>query len=467
MAVTAPETARIAGGQGRQMSLVTANTFWVASGLFIIVLFALAKASAAVMISFAVFAAMGLAWTRMLDGTSARLFMVVYGSSALAAVLLHEYYASLYGVPYFLGGSDEVHYEEMGKAFAESLDPLDYPGIRRTLVSPFHNSVAYIYIVGLLFKFASLFDGEHTMIPRLFNGLSLGLLSVGVYRLGQRLGLEKRIALVAGLFSGCMPLMMLIAVQTLRDIIVSTLLVGLVIVWTPRAGKRQSLLAALLLTVVIVVALIDLRRAHAFAALVVAGVGFLLTDVGQRPLVRACLVSIALGGGLAAYVILASFINSDVLVLLAQAEYYSDYRVEEVGGGLSTVVFTTPAPLGWLLRVGYALVSPLPEASMELDKIWASLGTIVQIFFIPFLFAGLGTAARQRSWLVVLSAMILLFIGMAIFTFTGRHIAQYMPFAILLTALGYQHYRHRRLILFAVMAGVGGVLAVVYVLLKL
>ena len=79
------------------------------------------------------------------------------------------------GFLYFLRGSDELHYEEVGLAFAQTLDLFDYIGIRGNLVPVWHNSVGYIYVVGVLDKFALLFGEAHTMVPRLFNAAMLGL----------------------------------------------------------------------------------------------------------------------------------------------------------------------------------------------------------------------------------------------------------------------------------------------------
>jgi hypothetical protein len=447
--------------------LTSAATFWLVASLTVIVLFSLAQASLPVLVVYLMFGVLGALCVRLLGVTERLLFLVVYGSAVVAAVALYLYYESLYGVPYFLRGSDELHYEEVGLAFAQTLDLFDYIGIRGNLVPVWHNSVGYIYVVGVLDKFALLFGEAHTMVPRLFNAAMLGLTAVGIYRIARKLELPPRVAIACGLFAGCLPLMQYVSVQTLRDISATTLLVGIVAVWTMERDRPPAITKAALWTLLLVVLLLDLRRAQAFVAVLIAGAGFLSTDVGRRPVVWVLTGFAAALAGVGAYLVLGDVINTDVLFFLGQSDYYNDYRVDEVGGGLSSVVFTTPPPLGWLLRTAYALASPFPEVSVELDKLWLNVGTITQMMFIPFLFAGLGVAARRRQWWTVLAAMILLFIGMAMFTFQGRHIVQYLPFAVLLTALGYERYRAKRAVIFTVTAAVGGVLAVVYLLLKI
>ena len=159
----------------------------------------------------------------------------------------------------------------------------------------------------------------------------------------------------------------------------------------------------------------------------------------------------------------------DVIGFVDAIESYAELRGGEggTGGGLSLVVFeSTLFPVGWLYRTLYALVSPLPVEFSSIDKAWQSIGTIVHLLFLPFWWLGILRAARDPGWRHVLVAFVALFIGMAMFTFTFRHITQYLPFAVLLTALGYENYRGRHTNVLFGMAGLGGVLGVMYLALK-
>jgi hypothetical protein len=446
--------------------LLTASTLWIVASFAILLLFSLAEGSLPVIMAFLTFGALGMLCSRLIDAMSQRVFAIVYGSASIAAVALYLYYQQLYGVPYLLGGSDELHYEDVGEVFARTLGLFDYIGIRGNLVPVWHNSVGYIYVVGVLYKFALLFGDVHTMVPRLFNSAMLGFTAVGIYRIGTKLELQPRHAIAAGLFAGCLPLMAYVSIQTLRDIMVTTLLVTVVCAWTSGPNHKLAIPKAVALSLLIVALLIDLRRAQAFIAVLIAGIGFLSTDIGRRPIVWVLTFGLGLVAAAGVYLLLADVISTDLLFFLGQSDYYNDYRVDEVGGGLSAVVFTTPPPLGWVLRTAYALASPFPEMSLELDKLWLNAGTITHLMFVPFLFAGIAAAVRRRVWWTVLGAMVLLFIGMAMFTFQGRHIAQYLPFAVLLTTLGYERYPRQRATIFAITAAFGGVLAVTYLLLK-
>jgi hypothetical protein len=362
-----------------------------------------------------------------------------------------------------------LHFEAMGKAFAEELGVLDYRGIRRELVPVWHNSVGYIYLVGLLTKFGQLFGGEHTMVPRLFNASCLGLVAAGVHTLGLRLQLEPRTARTTALVVGCLPLMVWTSVQTLRDIVVALLFVALALAWTQdpmQSERRRSLPLAAVATLLIVVTMVELRRAHAAVAVVVAVVGFLAAGRGGFRLVW--LLWLAVLGLALAWVAtrLSAIVSADTAFFLWQAENYSTYRVEEVGGGLSAVVFQTPPPLGYALRVLYAFASPIPIPGPNLDETWRDSGTIVHLVFLPFFLAGLGLAAKRPGWVVIVAAFALLFVGMALFTFQVRHIVQYLPFAALIAALGYERHREWRDVVFVGVLGALGAMGALYFVLK-
>jgi len=161
------------------------------------------------------------------------LFLFVYSLSCFAAVMLAWVYSMEYGVPYWQGGSDELHYEQLGVEFANNFGILDYKAIRGGMVYEWHNSVGYIYFVGILAKFCQLFGEFHTMIPRLSNAFFLSLVSVNLFKLGLRFGMNKKIAFNAALLCGCLPLMIWVSVQKARDILQTYLLLSLVSLWLP------------------------------------------------------------------------------------------------------------------------------------------------------------------------------------------------------------------------------------------
>ena len=420
--------------------------------------------------AYLVFGLTGLAIVWRGGGTPVRIYFTIYGLAALAAVTLGWVFSNDYGVPYDVGGSDELHFEEKGIEFAQHFGLFDYGAIRGGIVSEGHNSVGYVYLIGLLAKFSAVFGGFHTMVPRLFNAVVLALLSVVVFQMGQRLRLQKRTAITAALFVGGLPLMMWVAVQTLRDIFQTLLIVTLVFLWLPDQYNRwrYSLPILMLLSLLLLLPVWEMRKPQALVALVFMAFAIIANRRSFKPLKLVFLIlPIALAG---VYLIWLFYdlLSIDVFNALDSIERYAELRgASGTGGGLSSIVFETPLfPIGWCYRMAYALVSPIPVVFSPIDKAWLSLGTVIHLLFLPFMWVGFKRGIRHSAWRLIAAAFVLLFIGMAMFTFTIRHMVQYLPFGILLAALGFELYRGDPRRIWLVMGATGAVLGVTYLMLK-
>jgi hypothetical protein len=440
----------------------------VLSSFFIMAGFSISELSPAILFSFILFGVLGFSLTSRIDPKATGIFIIVYSLCTLLSALLYFHYINVYGAPYWEGGSDELEYERLGKEFAENYSIFEYGGIRKDLVPVWHNSVGYIYLVGILTKLGNIMGGGHTMVIRIFNSACLGLISVMVFSLAKRFELKQNTVIWTSLLAGCLPLMIWTAGQSLRDILITMLLITGVYVWTPETTGKQKfgLFYVLFITILISIALFELRRGQAFVLLLVATIG-LLTGADKRyKWIR--ILWIVVMTLISAWMIMkfSSILTSDLDLILMSSESYSTYRTEERGGGLSTIVFSSTPPLSYILRSVYALVSPLPVISSKFYILWLSIGTVFQIFFMPFFFKGIYISLRTRIWWVVVSAFTMLFVGMAMFTFTTRHITQYLPLGVLITALGYEHYRGDRNLVFFTMGGLIGLMVILYLSLK-
>jgi hypothetical protein len=450
-------------------NLRTICFFTIFSSILMMSGFSVFESSPAILISFIFFGFFGFSVTSRINPLAINIFLTVYSLSTFLAALLYFHFISVYGSPYWGGGSDELEYERLGKEFATNYNVFNYSSIREDLVPVWHNSVGYIYLVGILTKIGSIWGGEHTMVIRIFNCACLGIISVMVDSLGKRFKLNQNTVFWAAILAGCLPLMIWTAGQSLRDIPVSMLLITVVFVWSPDSfGKqRYPLFYILFITFLSSLAIFELRRGQAFVILLTASIGlFTGSDKRYKRLRILWIFSITL---IVTWLIVkfSSNLTSDLDLILLSSETYGTYRTEERGGGLSTIVFSSSAPLSYLLRTLYALVTPLPVLSTKLYVLWLSIGTVFQIMFIPFFFKGVYVSLRSKTWWVVSSAFILLFIGMAMFTFTPRHIVQYLPLGVLITALGYERYLGGKKKVFFIMGGIICVMIILYGGLKL
>lgn len=452
----------------------TALNLGTAAALFLgstaMVYYAAIEQSRTIIVCYVAMGVLGWLLANRKGDFSGRIFICIYGFSAFAAVVLALEFVKQHGVPYWAGGSDELAYEEAAIAFAQNSRALDYGGIRGTLVTEWHNSVGYIYLVGLMAIASGWVDGFHTMVPRLFNIVCLALVAVQVYHISRQLKLRESTALAAGLIAGVIPLMVWVSIQTLRDIIMGLLLVTLIHLWLPdRTGRwRYSTFLMIVLSALLVVPMWEMRRPTAFSAMFLMAFAILSNrrsfTIVQTILFTAPLL-IASAFFIAQY---AGVLTSDLSLQVEGVQEYSEYRLgSDIGGGLSRIVFATNIfPIGWLLRCAYALITPIPVAFASLDQTWLSIGTMIHIVFLPFFWRGCVTSIKSATWGLPLVAFAMLFLGMAIFTFTVRHISQYLPFAIILTAKGFESYNGDRSRPLLITASIAALLGVAYIVIK-
>lgn len=431
--------------------------------------FALMEASFSTFILFFVFLLLGSLIVGRKDIVAFDLFLEVYSIVAISAVVLYWIYMARYGTPYYIGGSDDLAYELWAEDAVRKLGIFEYGRIRGTVVNPWHNSVGYVYLLSLLYRLGELFDGFHTMIPRLFNGMCVGLLSVFSYRLAMRLRFERWRSVTIALFSGFLPIIVYNAIHTFRDTLVALIVIISVYLWTPQqdfSHSGRSNLKRWMVTILLALVLSEIRYYHSLVILIVAFVGDVFIRE-RKPSDRLQTLYVFAAIVLATIVLFA--LRNDILNIVERLsdsqEGYTDYRIG-LSQGLGAYVFSTPPPLGYILRIGYALISPLPTLSFEVERLLLSLGTLFQFFFLPFLALGFLRATKQRPLWPTFIGFTLLFLGMALFTFAERHIVPFMPLAVILAALGYERYRHLRIPIWLALYWLGLGAFVLYILLR-
>lgn len=438
-------------------------------GAITIITYAVVLGSLSVLIAYLVFGVIGLMLIIRGGVISVRIYFTIYNIAVFAAVILALIFISDFGVPYWEGGSDELMYESTGLEFAGHYGLLDYGDIAGGIVTKSHNSVGYIYIVGLMAKLCEIFGGFDTMVPRLFNAMCLALLSTMIYIIALRLELQLKTAISAALFSGLLPLMMWVSVQTLRDIIQALFLVTLLFVCLPySSGKRRfSKPVMFLLSLLLVLGMMEIRKGQAFIAMIYVVYALFTTKGVMRPIQLIFWVTPISLFIVYIYIRFNTLFGDDVMNMMLSIDDYTDYRLNIAGEGVSSIIFKQQLfPVGWISRVVYALVSPLPVIYKRFDVAWLSFGTMLHILFIPFLGIGIKNAFSEKAWRHVLILFIFIFIGMTMFTFTIRHIIQYLPFAILLSSLGFDTYRGDPKKVWFVMVIIGLLLVVIYVIVK-
>jgi hypothetical protein len=435
-----------------------------------IMLFALAQKVPAILVFFCLFGAVGGIVARRWGRVESRIFVLVYCVAVCAAIVLYTIYVQRYDAPYYIGGSDDLVYEHDAQAVVSSLDFWEYGGIRGGVVKPSHNSVGYVYLVSLIYRVAEPFGGFHTMLPRLLNCLTLGMLAVLSYRLAKLHGLSERTSRWCALVVGLLPIMVYNSIHTFRDIIVSLLTLLVVYLWASnhRVSGVRTRLILWAQTLVIALVVSQLRMAQAVAILTIALIGDLLSSrtrirtFSAPGLYRLAVIVLVL---VAVLFVLPNTVGSFAQRLVRGQSGYTEYRLG-LSDGLAARVFGAPVPLTYVLRIPYALITPLPVLSKQLERLWLSLGTVAWYLLLPFFVLGFAHSARCRARFQLLGAFLLLFGGTALISFSERHVSQFLPYGILLAGVGWERYRRHRIPLFLGILWLGCGLSIGYMVLK-
>jgi hypothetical protein len=447
----------------------------IAMLLLLYLIFSLVSGAPVIFIAFCFFGALGVLVAWYLGRTELTLFSIVYIVNSLAAVGLYYLYLSRYGLPYFVGGSDDLTYERYAVLIAHTLPAFDFMGIKAALPHPI-NSPGYVYIVSLLYRASTPFGGFHTMVPRLLNCMVTGLIAIVAFRLARRYRLPVNTSWLAGLAVGTLPIMVYTTVHTFRDVITSMMTLWVFYLWDQHSGvqRKGRWVWKWIQTLLFVAILTQLRIFQAVGTFLIAVFQNMISP-GLR--VRRNKAAYAIGmfalllamGGIA-LVVFRTLGGVSPANLISNLEYsgtfYSQYRSQMSETGLSSYVFNARPPLSFVLRLAYASVTPLPVLSLEPDRLLLSIGSVIQFFFLPFVAIGCVQALRDRAKWGLLGLFVFIFSAMAFITFTFRHIIQFLPYGIVLAAIGFGHRGNHKAALWTGLGVLGATAVLAYAVLK-
>lgn len=395
-----------------------------------------------------------------------RWYSFVFCISVLFTIALYVVYLNRYDLPYFIGGSDDLTYEEQGKMIANHLWLYSSSEIQAILNKPWHDSEGYVYVVSLIVRIGEAIGGFHTLMPRFLNCTGLGLLFPLTYSVVTKIDIKHKEAIKISLITCLLPIMLYTAAHTFRDIIICLLLVSILLFSLKiiQSKTKVSLWYTLLILILILI-LSEFRYLQIIAAGGMLIVGW-YSKVGEK-IPNQVIVMLGIG------IVLVGFIYQDYITKNIEIFFIAQQALERYGEmlaerdqGLSQKLFTLSFPFNIIGRFSYAAVTPLPIPSTEIERNFLSLGTIVQYFYYPFIFMGLFYMRKFRKVWPLVVGFLILFFGYVFGTFTFRHIVQIAPFAVILAYLGQRRYSRYKGLTFLVLAIGFLVSSVVYLRLK-
>lgn len=341
-------------------------------------------------------------------------------------IFFYHYWTTYYGNSYFLGRkSDDWQYDMLWTQnfidrYGINLNKLPNhlnniePGL-----GILHNSKGYVSLVIFLRKFASFFDGYHTLMPRVLNICILTLTSYYSSLIAYRYTNNNQIKRITLLTVFFLPVMLFNSVHVFRDTIVSFLLI-----WIYYVILNNKYSVATFIKVVLGLFVLYYFRTSTFFVTILMLI--ILYFNPKKISLRLVIIGIV-------FMIVAIYLFQNLTEsLFLQLAAYEVLNTERFGS-IGSEIFKLPLYIGFIPRIIYLIFTPVPNFS-GFHQIYVSMTAFIQIFFFPFLFLGL---IRKNIDFKLKLTFLLFFLGVAFSTATFRHVMMYLPFGIIITVITY------------------------------
>lgn len=319
-----------------------------------------------------------------------------------------------YGHVYWSDGlSDDWEYEQSALEYYDIFG-IDYRNLREYYI--LHNSIGYVYVVILLMKFGSFFDGYHHLLPILTNAAALQLCVVYMQKYCRWSDCSSRSKIILPLFGLLPPILCLVVSYVFRDVLIMLFLV--MAFYYVRAPERIGAIKRLLMVAVAVFCLAYLRKEVSFVLAAVSAAFFLFR---AHHLSFGKMWWLALLGGCGLTLFLLTNAN-----IFERIDVYSELRAEGSSGILGRAI-SLPMYLGIFPRVAFLTVNPI--FIFNWTQGFAGSLFLLNFFFYPVILSSF----TQKEIDIALKAFFgIFFLIAAISTFTFRHILMFLPFGWML-----------------------------------
>lgn len=364
-----------------------------------------------------------------------RLYILIYAISIIFIFVVYSSYESYYGLPYYLGGSDDLSYEKWGYDVYNSNMYNPSKILKSGVLDQFHSSPFFVVYISLLIRLANMFDGYSTFIPRIVNVYFLLWICIILEHLLKKYAKfdNKKIYMTIAIFT-LMPNIQYINSHVFRDTF-NLFQIFFIIYLVDKSFlckiKIKNILYIITLFFMLYITYYTRKNSIAFAAAIILLMIFDKIRYKKTYIIILTLLLIMLSGSILKVFNINYFI-----------ETYSNYVSNLAGEGMSNFIFSQKLlPFGIFFRAIYGLIIPFPNFFSlfnSMDKLLYDIiylfiysGVILQVLFIPFI-------VKRIFKLDFLSLSFLTFyMGVIITTFTFRHVILYYPFMAAIVVDGY------------------------------
>jgi len=368
------------------------------------------------------------------DYKTSQLMLIIFCVSLIYIFFI--YYANIkyYGSPYYLGGSDDLKFEQWGYLVYESNIYNPRKLIEFNVLDKYHNSPFFPIYIARIIQFSKLFDGYTTFIPRIMNAYYLVWICLIVqYFLKKYTYLSKKSIYYSLAFFSLMPNIQYINSHVFRDTF-NLLQVLWIVLLIDIILTKKNYLMKIICFILLPLSLYTTYYVRVNSLLFV-GIAVLLILKTRFKIKLIYFIVISL-------VLLLCTDLLDIFKIEYYIKTYSQYLSHLAGDGLSKYVFNTPLlPFGIFLRALYALISPFPNffglfqdnSKLLLDVLQCmiNIGVVIQILALPFLLKRI----FNFDWLTLI--FLSWFLAISVSTFTFRHFQFFYPFFTAICVDGY------------------------------
>ena len=352
-------------------------------------------------------------------------FSIAFLISFFVMTLTYYAFQLAYGSPYLIGGSDDYHFEEVAELYNSNL------WFNFTEIHGYStNDTFYVFIVQLLMLFGKVFDGYHTVLPRLLNVFAsvviLGqTLFIAKYRKGCSRSTINRIAL----FYILNVYFFYVADMISRDAIGVLFAMAVYLCISNIKLKRKIVLNIVYLLFIL---FFSYYLRHQLLPIFLA---YMLIYIVFNIKKKNALI---IGGCVVLLGVLGLIVSQRIGFLTYVTQYFDTYQTYQSDrGGLTGTIISLPLlPIGWILRIGLGLIYPFPSFK---GLIWDAnnilLNTILILSylyeFVVFISIPKIIRAFKRDKENVASYLYYLCL-FCLLTFTFRHFIFAVPFYCLM-----------------------------------
>ena len=395
------------------------------------------------------------------------LLILVFISLVLSLVM---YFGLIqkYGEPYYLGGSDDKFFESSAKYIIEKRYFSIFQVIKDTQFLH-DNSSGFSWMISIIMRISGGYDSYHTIIYRVLNVYFLVYLGLLVYSyLKKNNDSNPSINISVLYWFVLFPNIQYINAFVFRDTLVTLLIFLIFYIWDYYSSKMFSIKKLIVLSTITIITgfLLSTIRFQSLIFMIAAilVVKFLCNkQISNKIIVKLLLVIIAITISLFQVGIIRQYWN-----------FYSRYSqyLLETNDGISRKIFSLDlVPLGLILRIAFGLITPFPAGILKYYYIftdidvffdfYVSVGTILQIFLMPFLFMNYNKIDK-------ITVLFLVFFLITISTtFTFRHFILIYPFMAIMIYRKYIVTSYNlRIIMITTMLTLVLPLAFLYIMLK-